>query len=378
MSGRRGHGEGSIHRRPDGRWEARVDLGWQGGHRARKSIYGATRQEVSRKLQQALRERELGTLRAGEQPRLADFLEGWLTSARPGLAAKSYIAYELYARRHIIPELGHLRLDRLRPEHVQGLIDRKLAEGLSPQTVVHIRGILRRALNRALRFGLVGRNVVTLTDPPRLDRKQVAPLEPDQARAFLEAVRGDRMEALYVLALTTGLRQGELLGLTWSGLDAVTGEVRVSQALQRVHGELRFVAPKTAKSRRSVTLPEIALDALRGHRARQAEDRLLAGSDWKESDLVFTTRRGTPLEPRNATRGFKRLLRRARLPNIRFHDLRHSFATLLLIQGASPRVVMEMLGHSQIALTMNTYSHVIPAMQREAAARLDALLRPRS
>jgi integrase len=200
-------------------------------------------------------------------------------------------------------------------------------------------------------------------------------LEPEQARAFLEAVRGDRMEALYVLALSTGLRQGELLGLTWSGLDSEAGELRVSQALQRIQGQLQFVAPKTAKSRRSVTLPEVALEALRAHRARQAEDRLFAGSGWHESGLVFTTRRGTPLEPRNATRGFKRFLRRAGLPDMRFHDLRHSFATLLLIQGASPRVVMEMLGHSQIALTMNTYSHVIPAMQREAAAKLDALLR---
>lgn len=162
--------------------------------------------------------------------------------------------------------------------------------------------------------------------------------------------------------------------MRWSHVDLEGGEIRVVQTLQRFGGQLRFVPPKTARSRRVVTLTPLAVAGLRGHRALQVRDRLMAGSRWQNSDLVFTTGVGTPIEPRNASRSFKRLLHRAGLREMRFHDLRHSFATLLLMQGAAPRVVMEMLGHSQINLTMNTYSHVIPSMQREAAAKLDALL----
>ncbi len=197
---------------------------------------------------------------------------------------------------------------------------------------------------------------------------------PDEARAFLGAARGDDLEALYRLALSTGLRQGELLGLKWEDLNIDGAELRVNHALQRFGGALHLVPPKTVRSRRSVPIPALAVETLRTHRARQRDARLLAGARWHETGLVFATKWGTPIEPTNATRSFKRLLARAGLRQIRFHDLRHSCATLLLVQGVSPRVVMEILGHSQISLTMNTYSHVIPALQREAAARLDALL----
>lgn len=364
-----------IHQRPDGRWEARVDLGWQHGKRQRKSLYGKTRQEVAAKLAGALRDRDEGVLRAGPDQRLGPFLEWWLESVRSSLAPKTYVAYEMYVRRHIKPELGEVVLRKLAPQQVQALLDRKLAQGLAPQSVQHIRGILRQALGRAVRFGLVSRNVAALTDPPRLVRMEVRAISPEEARTFLTAIRGDRLEALYLMALTTGLRQGELLGLRWWDIDLEAGEARVGQALQRYGGKLHFVPPKTAKSRRSVTLTLMAIEGLRAHKARQAQDRVLAGSRWQEFGLVFPSTVGTPMEPRNATRAFKALLRRSKLPEMRFHDLRHGFATLLLVQGASPRVVMEMLGHSQISLTMNTYSHVIPAMQREATSKLESLLR---
>jgi integrase len=373
--GRRGRGEGLIHRRTDGRWEARVDLGWHDGKRVRRSMYGVTRQDVARRLAATLREQQLGLLQMGPSQRLDAYLDQWLKTAKPGLAPKSYIAYEMYLRRHIIPELGNLRLDKLNPEHVEALLTRKLEEGLAPQSVVHIRGVLRRALGRAVRFGLLGPNVAALTDPPRMQRREMAAMTPEQARAFLDAIGGDRLEALYLLALTTGMRQGELLGLRWPDVDLDGGELRVVHALQRLEGALRLVNPKTAKSRRSVTLPAITVEALRRHHSQQAEVRLSAGVDWKDAGFVFCTSSGRPLEPRNVTRSFQRFLKRSGLMRMRFHDLRHSFATLLLIQGLSPRVVMEMLGHSQITLTMNTYSHVIPALQREAASKLDALLR---
>jgi integrase len=338
-------------------------------------MYGATRQDVARRLAAALREQQLGLLQTAPSQRLDVYLAQWLETAKPGLAPKSYIAYEMYLRRHVIPELGNLRLDKLNPEHVQALLTRKIEEGLAPQSVVHIRGVLRRALGRAVRFGLIGRNVAALTDPPRMQRREMASMTPEEARAFLDAIRGDRLEALYLLALTTGMRQGELLGLRWPDVDLDGGELRVVHALQRLEGTLQLVQPKTAKSRRSVTLPAMTVEALRHHHGQQAEVRLSAGADWKDAGFVFCTSIGGPLEPRNVTRSFQRFLKRAGLPRMRFHDLRHCFATLLLIQGLSPRVVMEMLGHSQMNLTMNTYSHVIPSLQREAAARLEALLK---
>jgi integrase len=374
MARRRGRGEGSIWRRSDGRWEGRVDLGWAGGKRRRRAVYGGTRREAATKLAVLLRAHQEGMIPLSPAQKLSDYLDVWLRSIEGSVRPKTLQTIRMYVRLHIIPDLGKSRLDKLQPQRVQALLDAKLKAGLAPQTVIHIRAILRRALGRAVRYGWIHRNVAALTDPPRLERFEIKPFLPDEARAFLDAARGDDLEALYKLALSTGLRQGELLGLKWEDLSLDSAELRVNHALQRYGGALHLVPPKTARSRRSVPIPALAIEALRVHRAKQRDARLLAGARWHETGLVFTTKSGTPIEPTNATRSFKRLLARAGIRQIRFHDLRHSCATLLLVQGVSPRVVMEILGHSQISLTMNTYSHVIPALQREAAARLDALL----
>jgi integrase len=206
----------------------------------------------------------------------------------------------------------------------------------------------------------------------------VSPLSPDEARCFLEAIRGDRLEALYLVALGAGLRQGEILGLAWADVDLEHATLTVRNALQRVDGRLVLVEPKSVTSRRVVALPIIVVDALRAHRTRQREDRLLAGWRWQDDPrgLVFTTTIGTPMDGIAVTRRFQALLAGAGLPRQRFHDLRHACASLLLAQGVAPRVVMETLGHSQISLTLNTYSHVIPALGREAANRMDEMLRP--
>ncbi len=236
--------------------------------------------------------------------------------------------------------------------------------------------MLRRALGQALRWGLVQRNAAALTDPPRVCHPEVRPLTPAEARALLGAVRGDRLEALFTVALALGLRQGEALGLRWEDVDLEAGTLRVAGALQRVDGALRFVEPKSARSRRALNLPAVAVAALRAHRARQAAERLQAGPLWQEHGPVFTTTVGTPLDAGNVRRAFKRHLRAAGLPpTVRFHDLHHTTASLLLAQRVHPRLVMEVLGHSQIGLTMDTYSHVLPALRQEVAAQMDALLR---
>jgi integrase len=351
-----------------------VAAGWSLGRRRRKSVYGRTRQEVSQKLTAALRDQQQGLPLVSQRQKLSRYLEDWLRWTKPTVRAKTYVSYEGCVRRHIVPAIGHLTLDRITPQHIQDLLDTKMVQGLSSQSVIHIRGVLRRALGRAMKFGLIPRNVAVLVDPPRLTHKETRPFSPEESRAFLHAIQGDRLECLYTLALTTGLRKGELLALKWQDVDLERAELHIKYGLDRLEGKLQLVEVKTKRSRRVVSMPPMAVAALRLLRPRQLEDRLLAGQRWHETGFVFTTTIGTPIEPRNVSRSFYCVLERAGLPRIRFHDLRHSFATMLLIQGASPRVVMEMLGHSQISLTMNTYSHVMPALQQDAAARLEALL----
>lgn len=375
MSSRRGHGEGSIYQREsDGRWCATVTLGYRNGKRARKAIYGTTRKEVAEKLKVILRDQQQGLPVAVERQTVAQFLTRWLDDVvKPTTRPKTHASYAQLVRLYIAPALGRHQLATLEPQHVQALLNAKLQDGLSPRTVLHIRAVLRRALGQALKWGLVRRNVATLIDPPRAHRVEIRPLTPEQGRALLEAARGDRLEALYRVALSLGLRLGEALGLRWVDIDLEAGTLRVAQALQRVGGRLSFTEPKSAQSRRRLPLPEALARALTVHRARQRAERLRAGAAWHEHGLVFASTVGTPLEPRNVTRSFKALLTRAGLPDVRFHDLRHSCASLLAAQGHHPRLIMETLGHSQISLTMNTYAHVFPEAQRAAAATMDAL-----
>jgi integrase len=372
--GRRGNAEGSLYRRKDGRWVAQVSVG-NGGRVFR---YGKTRAEAATKLTIALKSVQDGLPIPGERQTVGKYLEIWLEeSARPSIRPTTYTSYACLVRMHLVPEIGRVPLAKLSPQHVQALMNRKLASGLAPRRVAMIRGVLRTALNQALRWGLVARNVAALVSPPRATQFEVRPLSPEQARTFLNGVRGEPLEALYTVALAVGLRQGEALGLRWEDVDLADGVLHIRHALQRIDGSLRLVEPKSARSRRAIVLPDIVTSALRNHRARQAEQRLLAGSAWEENGYVFTTAIGRPLNDSNVTHMFQRSLARIGLPRQRFHDLRHACASLLLVEGVSPRVVMEILGHSQITLTLNTYSHVMPELQTDAAAKMHALLSQR-
>jgi integrase len=218
-------------------------------------------------------------------------------------------------------------------------------------------------------------NPAALVPAPRPARHPVPVISPDAAGQVLAAVRSHRLEALVSVALAVGLRQGEALGLKWEDVDFEAGQLRVRHSLRRVSKQgLQLTETETPRSRRMVALPASIVGALRSHKARQSEERLLAGESWTETGFVFTSEIGTAMDGTNATKRFQRLLFSAGLPRLRFHDLRHGCASLLLAQGVHPRVVMETLGHSQISLTMNTYSHVIPALQREAADRMEQLL----
>ncbi|HEV8280690.1 MAG TPA: tyrosine-type recombinase/integrase [Candidatus Limnocylindrales bacterium] len=377
---RRGANEGTIRERRDGRWEARVLVTRPDGRRTRRSLLGRSRADVRDKLQAALRAESSGLPATGERLTVGAFLDLWLRDAvRPKVRPKTCTSYASIVRVHLTPGLGRLSLPRLTPQQVQAFLNAKASTGLSPRTVAYIRAVLRQALGQAERWSLVGRNAARLAEPPRVPRREVQPLSPDEARAFIEAIRGDRLEALYLVAIGVGPRQGEILGLAWTDVDFVASTLTIRNALQRVNGKLELVEPKSATSHRIVALPAFVADGLRTHRTRQRQDRLLAGSRWKDDPrgLVFTTTVGTPMDGIAVTRRFQTVLATAGLRRQRFHDLRHACASLLLAQGVAPRVVMETLGHSQISLTLNTYSHVIPALGRAAADQMDALLGPR-
>lgn len=370
---RRSSGDGSIYRRKDGRWAAAVSL----GGRRRRTVYGATREEVRRQLSRLVKEVDNGTFADARGLRLGEFLDRWLEdSVKPRVRTWTYVGYEVNVRLHITPSLGRIRLEELAPLDVQRWMNRKVADGLAPKSVRHLRATLRAALNQAVRWGMLSRNVAMLVDPPKVRRYEIRPLDPEEARRFLDQVKGDRLEALYSVALALGLRQGEALGLQWRDVDLDRGGLRVVHQLQRVNGTLTLVDLKTDQSRRTLLMPMSTVSRLHRHQKGQAEERRQFGAGWHDMGLVFTKPDGRPLEGSTVSRMFHRHLEAAGLPQRRFHDLRHSCATLLLVQGVSPRVVMEVLGHSEVGMTLNTYSHVIPQLRREAAERMQEILEP--
>ena len=375
---RRGNGEGSIYRRNDGRWVGEMTI--EG--RKRKFVYGKTRKEVQEKLQAALQEKQQGIVLEGTaRQTLGQFMADWLeNSQKQNVRPRTYERYEEIVRLHIDPVLGRQRLQKLSAQHVQAFYTKKLNEGLSASTVSVFHSVLHKALDAALKWGLVPRNVCDLVSPPHAEGFEIQPLTVEQAHQLLAAARGHRLEALFTLALATGMRRGELLALKWQDINFSAGTLQVRRILTRVPTKMPgkgFVEaePKTQKSQRSVVIATFALEALKQHRIHQLETKLKAGPAWEDHDYVFCTSIGAHLIPSNDVLvQLKVLLKKAGLPHIRFHDLRHSAATLLLAEGVHPKVVQELLGHSSISMTMDVYSHVLPSMQQDAISRLNSAL----
>ncbi len=369
---RRGHHEGSIRQRPDGTWESRISL----ANGTRKSLYGKTRGEVQAKMKEAQRDLDAGLDLSARRQTVGQYLEGWLSaSAKPRVKAKTYEGYESIVRVRIVPRLGRKSLARLTALDVQALYADLERAGLSNQSIQHAHRVLHSALKQAIRWGLIARNPCEGATPPRPERAEMHVMTQDQVTAFLDATRDHPAHTLYVLAVTTGMRQGELFGLRWADIHLDAGKLMVRRALQRQkEAGVVFIEPKTARSRRTILLSQRAISALREHRRRQLEERLRQGPDWHDGDLVFCNATGQSPDPGWQRQVFQAELERVGLPVIRFHDLRHTAATLLLAQGVHPKVVSEMLGHATISLTLDTYSHLVPAMHAQAAAAMDALL----
>ncbi len=364
------HGDGSVYLRKDGRYSGFITL--ENGKR--KYFYGKSQKDVLSQIRKALREQEQGTFVTGPQQSIAQYLYEWLKVHKQVVRPRTYERYEAIIRLHIIPTLGKLSLQKLTGQHLQRLYTQKLDSGLSPTTVSAIHNMLHTALDNAIKLGILARNVCETVSPPRKFHKEIHPLAPEQVRQLLEAAKGHPQEALFILALASGMRRGELLGLKWQDINLDRGVLQVRRALTRMPTGLGYkeTEPKTKKSRRSIVLTSFAVEALKKHRDRQLAMKLVAGDAWEDHDYVFCSPVGKHLSPgHDVLVQLKKLLQKAGLPDIRFHDLRHSTATLLLSKGVHPKIVQEILGHSEISMTMDTYSHVLPTMQKDAMKGLD-------
>lgn len=384
-NGRRDKGDGSLYPRKNRNGEV---IGWVGaywvresgesGTKKRRTVYANTRKEAKALLAEAIsgnREEENRRQTAAvANLKVSEYLVSWLSEAEASLKVSSYRRYELSVRCHLYPAFSDVPLDRLSPSHIQSLYQSKLKDGLSPRSVIHLHEALRRALNRAVALGLISSNPCTGVQLPRAPRTVMEPLNREEARRFLRAVRGTKHEALFVLAITTGMRQGELLGLRWKDADLGDARVRVSRSYVAWSARGRgytFVDPKSAGSRRAIDLTPTAVASLHRHEREMRESGLYG----KECPVFSSASSGTPVNPANlVSRHFKPILERAGLANIRFHDLRHTCATLLLSQGVHPKYVQALLGHATIAMTLDLYSHWMPSMGRQAASAMDDAL----
>ncbi|MEU9424813.1 tyrosine-type recombinase/integrase [Streptomyces sp. NPDC048342] len=396
----RANGEGTIYQRKDGRWEAAGYVLAADGSRKRVRVYGTTRRETADKLAEKIADSNRGLPVATADSTLGDYLNYWLGSvAIHRLRENTHTRYATCVRLHLIPNLGTKKVARLTARDVRTFLDRLRTtcqcctqgldtkrmkccavgeccqKRLSPLTVTYVHSVLKSALEHAVREDELPRNVARNVKTAAPRPKRFRPLTAPEARQFLDAARADRLHALYELALRTGLRKGELLGLQWEDLDLNAGTATIRHSLQRTRtGGLTQLPTKTRASERRIALPTECLHSLKEHQERQESERKDAGPTWRDSGLAFTTPTGRPLDPANLTRRFRSLLNRAELRHIRFHDLRHSTATLLLEQGVDLVVIKELLGHAHIGVTAGVYAHVRLRLQRQAIDTLGTAL----
>jgi integrase len=368
---RRGNGEGSIYQRAVGTWCATYSSGYnEQGKRRRRTIFGTSKQDVQDKLRRLTSQISASAEIEPQRITVGQYLDRWLKDvARPKLKLTTYENYAAAAKNHLKPRIGGVVLSKLSVIHVQSLYADMTRAGKSAETVRLAHAVLRRALRQAVNWRLVPYNVCAEVERPRVVKSEITPLDAVQVAALLKVAAEDRLAAVFTVAIATGMRLGELFGLQWPDVDVAAGAVMVKHTLTEVKGRLHLTEPKTARSRRRIDLPKIGIDALRHHRKAMAAEGH-ANTKW-----VFCNVRGGPLRRSHFhDNTFKPLLKKAKLPSIRFHDLRHTSATLLLSAGVHPKVVQERLGHSQISVTLDTYSHVLPTMQRDAADKLDQVL----
>jgi integrase len=374
---------GHITKRGKNSWSIVLSLGYdpETGRRRQQwvSVKG-TKRDAEKRLAELLHEVDTGGFVKPGKVTMAEYLRQWLQDyAASNVRPRTFQRYKGIIERHLIPALGHILLTQLKPSHVQACYTKSLKgrldgrEGeLTAKTVLQHHRVLSEALSHAIKWGLVARNVAQAVDPPRPVNREMRTLDREGVRAFLEVARSTEYYPLFHLAVYTGLRRGEILGLRWKDVNLDMASLSVVQTLQRLKGGLTvFLGPKTAKGRRSVALSPAAVLVLRAHHERQGQLRAILDGRLSEDDLVFSHPDGSPLKPDTVSHAFSEIARKAPLRGLRLHDLRHTHATLMLQQGVHPKIVQERLGHANIAVTLDTYSHVLPGLQEAAALRFD-------
>ena len=372
MAGKRGNNEGCIYRRKDGRWCAQVSLN---GKRITK--YAKTQHECRDWVKQTLDKIEHGLTFEGAQLSLERYMQSWLSGKELSRRSSTVRNYRRYTDLYILPALGKLRLQAIVPAHIRQLYLRLQVEGKGARTIQLVHVTLRCAFAQAVKEGLIGYNPLEAVERPKVETKQFQIFTEEQARKFMMTAKGHPYEALFYLALTTGMRKGEILGLKWSDVDWEKSMLRVERQLQPVSFNGGALAPtKTKSGRRQIKLGKGLLAMLELHRQRQETQKLLAGDRWKENGMIFTTSIGTYIDQTKVSREFKRILREADLPDIRFHDLRHTSLSFLLDRGTPVNTVQNRAGHSKASITTDIYGHSMAHSQDEAAEDIEEIVKP--
>jgi len=400
--------KGHLRKRGPGAWALIVELGRdaEGKRRQKWHTFHGNKKDAEAELTRLLHELNTGMYAEPDKMLVRDYLDRWLKDyAKPNVAPRTYERYQELVEGNLVPAIGHLPLTKLRPLHIQAMEVEALANGrkvrgakktkdkapvsehdktdekqervkpgLSARTVLHMHRVLRSALQQAVRWQLLSRNPCDAVKPPRPERTEVKALDEKQTAQLLQATVGARLYIPVLVAVTTGMRRGEILGLQWQDVDLEASTLRVRQTLGLLKSGPTYAAPKSEKSCRVVSLPTITSEALKEHRRAQAARRLALGPVWHDHDLVCPGEDGRPWHPGTFSHLFQHFARRVGV-DVTFHGLRHTHATQLLRAGVHVKIVSERLGHSTIALTLDTYSHVLPGMQEDAAARVDAALR---
>ncbi len=379
--------KGHVRQRTKGSWEICVDVGPDPTSGKRKRHFETVRgrkTDAQRRLVEIMANLEKGLYINSQRLTLRDYLHQWLEGyVRTNCSVRTLDGYQTTVERHLIPHLGHIQLGQLQPQHIQeyyaravtnGRVDRK--GGLSSRSVLHHHRVLFQALKQAVRQGLLARNVCELVDPPRAKKRRMRTLTPEEVAVLFNAARDSIYYPIIYTAVNTGLRQAELLGLRWRDVDLELLSISVSQTLYKRRGVCHFQEPKSEHSRRRLDMsPRLGL-FLRDYKAQREAQRTLLGQPLSGNDLVFSSIDGRPMDPGTLTHSFARIVRQRGLSGVRFHDLRHTFASLMLLGSIHPKIVSEMLGHASVAFTLDVYSHVIPGMQKAAIRVLDEILHP--
>jgi len=368
---RRAHGEGTIFQLPNGRWQADVSLGYKAdGKRNRKSLYGKTQKEVRQKLDALKQQLAQGTY-SDAKLTVKDYLEGWLKEKARQVKPRTVELYTHCIKAHIVPRIGRTQLSKLTPLNVQTMVG-SIADEVGVSSANKSRTVLFSAMKQAVRWQLVIHNPVEAVDTLKGQKREMVLWTPQEAVRFLEAAQTHRLYALFYLAMTTGLRRGELLGLMWS--DIRGDMLNVCRSLTLIDGKPTVTTPKTYKATRWVALSPDVLDTLEAHRQRQQAEIAFLGAAWPESDLVFTSEVGTPYNPHNVTRLRKQLMNAAKVPVVRLHDLRHLHASLAIKGGMDPKMLADRLGHAKASFTMDVYTHLFDEQRANSAVSITAYL----